>query len=177
MSFSLIIGPMFSGKTTELVRLCKRYDAVGKKVLICNSNKDTRNGLHKVSTHDGQTLEAKSIDMVTVHWFRNCIKDRYDVVAFDEGQFFENLRDVVEYLMNQGKDVIVAGLSGDANIGGWDTILKLLPLASNIIHTKAICVKCHADAPYTKRLKPAEDRVDIGASDKYMAVCYKCYNI
>lgn len=166
---------MFSGKTTELVRRCKRYDAVGKKVLICNSNKDTRNGLHNVTTHDGQTLEAKSIDMVTVHWFRTCIKDRYDVIAFDESQFFENLREVVEYLMKHDKHVIVAGLSGDSNIGGWDTILGLIPLATNIVHTKAICVKCHAEAPYTKRLKAEGGRINIGASEKYMAVCFKCY--
>ena len=82
MSLELIIGPMFSGKTTELIRRCRRLKAVGKKVLIINHKRDNRNGTHSVSTHDGVKLTAKSVDMVTVHWF-DTFKDDYDVIAFD----------------------------------------------------------------------------------------------
>ena len=176
MSFSLVIGPMFSGKTTELIRRCRRLMAVGKKVLIINAKKDNRNGLHSVTTHDGAKLEAKSVDMVTVHWFEQFMKD-YHVIAFDEGQFFDDLDEVISVLLTNNKHVIVSALQGDAEMKQWDTVSKLIPMADEIVQVKALCVKCHAPASFTKKLVPGGNRVDVGGKEKYMACCYMCYNI
>lgn len=175
MSLELIIGPMFSGKTTELIRRCRRLKAVGKKVLIINHKNDNRNGTHSVSTHDGVKLTAKSVDMVTVHWF-DTFKDDYDVIAIDEGQFFTGLRDVVVSLKKLGKAVIISGLQGDAEMNAWKYVGELVPLADDIIQVKALCVKCHAPAAFTRRLQPSSSQIDVGGKDKYMACCFKCYN-
>ena len=56
-------------------------------------------------------------------------------------------------------------------------VSKLIPLADEIVHVKALCVKCHAPASFTKKLVPGGNRVDVGGKDKYMACCYECYNI
>jgi len=176
MSFSLVIGPMFSGKTTELIRRCRRLMAVGNKVLIINAKKDNRNGIHAVTTHDGAKLEAKSVDMVTVHWFEQFMDD-YQVIAFDEGQFFEGLDEVIRVLLSNGKHVIVSALQGDSTMNPWKMVSKLIPLANEIIHVKALCVKCHNEASYTKRLVPVTNQVCVGGKEKYMACCYECYNI
>lgn len=167
---------MFSGKTTELIRRCRRLKAVGKNVLIINHKNDNRNGIHSVSTHDGMELEAKSVDMVTVHWF-DTFKDNYDVIAFDEGQFFDGLRDVVIALKKMDKSVIISGLQGDSEMNSWKSITELIPLADDIIQVKALCVRCHKEAPFTRRLKPGGNQIIVGGKDKYMACCYKCYNI
>ena len=136
--FTLVLGPMFSGKTTELIRRCRRMIAIGKKVLILNHKTDNRNGLHTVSTHDGATLKAMSIDMITTHWLSECVKE-YDVIAFDEGQFFSGLCDAVKFLRKgMNKDVLVAGLSGDANMKPWQVISNLLPMADELIHCRAL---------------------------------------
>jgi thymidine kinase len=171
-----VIGPMFSGKTTELIRRCRRMMAIGKKVLIIHAKKDNRNGAHAVTTHDGAKLDAKSVDMVTVHWFEQFMHE-YQVIAFDEGQFFEGLDEVIKVLMINKKHVIVSALQGDASMHQWDMVSKLIPMADDIIHVKALCVKCHAPASFTKKLVPGGELVDVGGKDKYMACCYKCYNI
>ena len=167
---------MFSGKTTELIRRCKRFISVGMQVLICNAEKDNRNGKHNVSTHDGQFLDAKSIGEASIDWVKKNACN-YNVIAFDEGQFFPNLPKVIFQLKKMGKSVLVSGLSGDSNLEPWDTISKLIPMADEIIHTKALCVKCHSDAPFSKKLVPNKKKIEVGAKDKYIAVCFKCYNI
>jgi len=175
--FTLVLGPMFSGKTTELIRRCRRMMAIGKKVIIFNHKKDNRNGMHTVSTHDGVKLKAMSVDMITTHWLNEFVKE-YDVIAFDEGQFFGGLRDAVNFLRkDMGKVVIVAGLSGDVEMNPWPVISSLIPMAGEIIHCRALCVKCHRPAAFTKKLIPGGDRIDVGGKEKYMACCFDCYNI
>lgn len=173
MSFTLIIGPMFSGKSTELIRRCKRYVSVGLRVLICNSEKDIRTKRNSVSTHDGTVVKAQSVDEMNEKWVASVSND-YDVIAFDEGQFYDNLCDIVKKLKNS-KHVIVSGLSGDYKCEPWETISKLIPLADDIIHTKALCVNCYIDAPFTRKLVLTDKKIEIGNKDKYVAVCNKCY--
>ena len=141
---------MFSGKSTELIRRCKRYVSVGLRVLICNSKKDIRTKKNSVSTHDGTVVQAQSVEDMDDKWLASVSND-YDVIAFDEGQFYNNLCDIVKKLKNS-KHVIVSGLSGDYKCEPWETISKLIPLADDIIHTKALCVNCYIDAPFTLSL-------------------------
>ena len=173
MSFTLIIGPMFSGKSSELIRRCKRYISVGLRVAIFNSKKDIRTKANSVRTHDGNVVEAISIEDFSEEWVTSVSND-YDVIAFDEGQFYDNLSDIVRKLKDS-KHVLVSGLSGDYRCEPWETISKLMPLADDIVHTKALCVNCYIDAPFTKRLSSYCKKIDIGDADKYIAVCNKCY--
>ena len=89
MSLELIIGCMYSGKSTELLRRCHRYKAIGKKILLINHSNDTRTG-ESVMTHRNETNDAiktdKLVPLIHTTDFNKC-----DIIGIDEGQFFEDL--------------------------------------------------------------------------------------
>ena len=170
------MGCMFSGKSTELIRRIRRFQSIGKKVCVINHNSDTRT-TDKVETHYGDTIKA--IKYVHLMNFINvgdaCI---YDVICIDEGQFFGDLCTSVMILVEvYGLHVIVAGLSGDYRREPFGDILKLILKAEDVMFCTAYCGICKDGtvAPFTKRISDGKDQVDVGASDKYIAVCRKCY--
>ena len=98
------------------------------------------------------------------------------VVGIDEGQFFDmELVAVVNELANTGKRVIIAGLDQDYTGKPFEPMPQLLSTAEYITKIHAICVKCGATANYTQRTVESEERVEVGASDKYEARCRKCF--
>lgn len=168
MSLTLIIGCMFSGKSTEILRRVRRYMAIGNTVTIVNSAKDTRCVEEVVCTHDKNTIPCvKTNDISTV------VDVNTDVVAIDEGQFFPDLRVAVEKLLEKGKHVIVGGLDGDFRQMPFGEIPLLVPLADEIVKLHAMCMVCRDGtvAPFTKRTVEDTNQELVGAADKYMAVC------
>ena len=112
MGLTIIMGNMFSGKTSELIRRLKRYKVIGKKIVVINSSKDTRSPDEVLNTHDGVQFPCLKVDHIS-----HCIIDESfcnaDIVAVDEAQFFSNLKEFVEMCLFIGKSVILAGLDGD----------------------------------------------------------------
>lgn len=149
----LILGPMYSGKTTAL--LSRRS---GKTVIV-NHEFDTR--VEGVGTHDG--VEAQAIKCSVLPKLSG-----YDTYLVDEAQFFESL-DGVESL---APNVVVAGLSGDYMRRPFGKLLDLIPKADKVTFLKATC-KCGAPASFTKRTSTSKDLVNINAH--YIPVCGTCY--
>ena len=149
MSVELIIGPMYSGKSTELIRRCKRRMSIGLSVLVINHSLDTRYGnANKISTHDGTKLTAYACNEINDYEMFK----QYDVIAIDEAQFFTDLaRSVNKLAEDMEKQVIIACLSGDSNRKPWPGIDSLIALSDEIQHCKALCVLCHAPAPFSKK--------------------------
>ena len=105
----IILGCMFSGKSTELLRRCNRYSAIGKKVLLINSQNDTRTG-NSIKTHQDVKQEAIKVqnllpDVIDSENFKNS-----EVIGIDEAQFFEDLYEFVLKAEKYGKTIIIAGL-------------------------------------------------------------------
>src|SRR6056300_1346842 len=102
----LIIGCMFSGKSTEMIRRLKRYRAIDKNILVINSCKDVRNPKEVLQTHDNVTFDCVKTDnllkLFCTDKIQNC-----DIIAIDEAQFFAHLRDFVEGLLEMNKHIIV----------------------------------------------------------------------
>jgi len=171
MSIELIIGPMFSGKTTELIRRCRRRMSVGLNVIILNHTMDTRNGKGKVVTHDGINMESAACDSIDPEKYL-----MHDVIAIDEAQFFNGIDDSIMILAEKhGKQVIMSCLSGDANRKPWPGVDSLIAISDQIIHCRALCVVCHKPAAFSKRHQPSDTKIDIGGKDKYSSVCRECY--
>jgi thymidine kinase len=104
------------------------------------------------------------------------IEPETHVVGIDEGQFFDmGLIEAVNHLANSGKRVIVAGLDQDYTGKPFEPMPQLLSVAEFITKTHAICVKCGNTANYSQRTVESEERVEVGASDKYEARCRKCF--
>ncbi|XP_064618002.1 thymidine kinase, cytosolic-like [Liolophura sinensis] len=168
----IIFGPMFSGKTTELVRRMKRYQLANYKCLVVKYSKDDRYDIDGVATHEGQVLPAVSaMSLMDLCCAAGC----HDVIGIDEGQFFPDVVEFCDIMAEMGKTVIVAALDGTFQKKGFGNILNLVPLAESVVKLNAVCMKCFSAASFTKR-KGSEKEVEvIGGADKYLAVCRTCF--
>lgn len=178
MSLTLIIGCMYSGKTTELLRRVNRHRAVGQKVLVINHSIDNRYNATGIVTHDKYTVNStKCSTLKEIDETLNLIDD-YEVIAIDEGQFFKDLEAFVKIFVEvYNKTVLIAGLTGDYKREKFGHILDLIPFATDITHTKALCVCCKdgTEGCFTLRIVDSKKQIDVGATDKYKAVCRKCF--
>jgi thymidine kinase len=168
MSLELIIGGMFSGKTSETIRRLKRYKIIGEKILVINSSFDTRSAKSELLTHDGCTFSCIKTNVLDYE----LVGDN-TVISIDEAQFFTGLVDFVKKCLMNNKKVLVTGLDGDFNQNVFGEILYLIPLCDDVIKMKALCVDCHNGTlgPFSKRITRDTCQRLIGHSDAYKAVC------
>ncbi|KAF6097665.1 thymidine kinase 1 [Phyllostomus discolor] len=167
----VILGPMFSGKSTELMRRVQRFQIAQYKCLVIKYAKDTRYS-NLFSTHDRNTMEA-----LPACQLRDTTQEALgvDVIGIDEGQFFPDIVEFSEAMANSGKTVIVAALDGTFQRKAFGAILNLVPLAESVVKLNAVCMECFREAAYTKRLGLEKEVEVIGGADKYHAVCRLCY--
>ena len=172
----IIIGSMFSGKSTELIRRINRYKVLGKKILVINHKLDQRYSENSISTHSNMMLECLSIHKLNDITSNEEYLKEYnacEVLVIEEAQFFEDLYDVVVKAADiDNKIVIVAGLDGDSNREEFGDILKLIPKCDSVKKLHALCVKCKdgTSASFTKRLVKNNSQIYIGVSE-FIAVC------
>jgi thymidine kinase len=174
----LIIGNMFSGKTSELIRRINREKSINKKILVINYIGDNRYSVDSVVSHDN--LKIASLKLDTLKLTDNMIH-QYDSFFIDEAQFFPDLYDTVLSLVDiHNKHVVVSGLDGDTFRNSFGEIAKLIPICDTIDKLSAYCCKCNNGnlAPFTKKKTPNQTNlIDIGGSDKYIPVCrYHYFN-
>tara|TARA_Y100000592_G_C5340940_1_gene254211 strand:+ start:31 stop:585 length:555 start_codon:yes stop_codon:yes gene_type:complete len=183
MSLEIIIGPMFSGKTTELLRRLTSYNCINKKCIYINSSLDTREETN-FSTHNPlikdiniNSLKVDSID----DSFIEKVKD-YDVIGIDESQLFSGKleRCVITLVDCMNKIVIVSGLNGDFQRNKFGKILDLIPHCDSVIKLYPYCKKCSEEgcvsrALFSKRIGNKNEVIDVGYNN-YIPVCRKCYN-
>ena len=170
----VIVGSMFSGKSEELIRRVRRAQIARQKVQVFKPKIDDRYSKEEIASHSGMTHLSKPVMTAA-----ELLKELYDdtqVVAIDEGQFFDmGLVDVVNDLARDGRRVIIAGLDQDYTGKPFEPMPQLLSVAEFITKTHAICVKCGSTANYSQRTVESEERVEVGADDKYEARCRKCF--
>lgn len=172
---SLIIGPMFSGKTTEIVRLLTRHQIAGEKVLLCRHRTDTRGILtHTPLSHKLEEIFLDSLaELQKINDFES-----YKVIGVDEGQFFPNLARDVSLLANNGYEIIIAGLNATSEQSPFEEIQKVIPIAEKITKLNSVCMKCGNDfASFTYyKGKHKEGDVLVGDEKDYSVLCRKCLN-
>ena len=169
----LLIGPMFSGKSTRLVETVRKYSFKNKKTILINFVGDTRYSAEsKIVTHD-----QIKYDSLTCKLLSEKIEtlEKYDVIGIDEGQFFADLVSICEKLCYLGKIVIVAALSGDFLMKPFPNVAELISKADKIKLMKAYCFYCHKVAGFSLRTVNSNETILIGASEAYRPVCKGCY--
>ena len=171
----LIIGPMFSGKSTTMYNHVDRYNIANKKCIIIGHSIDKRyepkqNG---IVMHDG--LERIQIPklMIGALSLMDELIDQFDVIGIDELQFFEDCS-IVHQWANRGKIVICSALDGNYLSEPFQQICELIPKCEDVIKLKAVCMKCFDDASFTKRILYCDNVIQTGGKDLYMSVCRKC---
>ncbi len=166
----VICGPMFSGKSEELIRRLRRAEIARQRVQIFKHAIDARYDAASIVSHSRQSLP--SIAVSTAGEILAAVDDRTELVAIDECQFFaDDLVDVCDRLANQGKRVIVAGLDLDYRGLPFGPMPALMCRAEYVTKQLAICMVCGDPAGFTQRLTPSRDRIQVGATGMYEARC------
>lgn len=186
-TLDLITGPMFSGKSTELLRRLFTEVTLGVKILYINHCDDTRAGDQSpFSTHNPlyQTtyIPQKGVSYATAKNLEdldNEYIEQFSVIGIDEGQFFDNLyKVVIDWVENKAKHIIVAGLTSDYQRNKFGSILDLEPISDSFTKLKSFCYGCAPNrvlAPFTWRDSECSDVKEIGGKDKYVPLCRACY--
>ncbi|XP_023513380.1 thymidine kinase a [Cucurbita pepo subsp. pepo] len=174
----VIIGPMFAGKTTALLRRIKAESSSGRNVVMIKSSKDTRYAIDSVVTHDGAKFPCWALpDLSSFRQkFGEDAYNKLDVIGVDEAQFFDDLYDFCcDVADKDGKIIIVAGLDGDYLRRRFGSVLDVVPLADTVTKLTARCELCGKRAFFTLR-KTEETRTElIAGADVYMPVCRHHY--
>lgn len=176
----LVIGPMFSQKTLYAIRLVKRYQAIGKKVLVIDHVKDDRYSadLTAIVSHDGDSAPAIFLNNLTEMLQLDSYKAA-DVVIIEEGQFFSDLHEVISKEADTfpQKIFIVCGLSGDYQRKPIGQICDLIPFAENVTKLNGFCSSCKTGqlGSFTHRKTVSKEQVMVGGADMYSCLCRECY--
>jgi len=171
----IVIGCMFSGKSTELIRRISRYEAIGHQTLLVNHLLDTRTG-KSIKTHSNQERIAMKtnnlLGIMTKPSYKNC-----KVIGIDEAQFFPDLYQFIIESEKDSKIIIIAGLDGDSNRKPFGQILQCVPLCDEIIKLTAMDMVSKDGTPaiFTKRIVDNNKQILVGAKDYFMAVCRQNY--
>lgn len=182
-SLQVICGPMFSGKSEELIRRLRRATIAKKQVKVFKHSLDNRVHLEYITSHNGTIINAQPTEISEEILLQGQHTDIH-LIGIDEVQFFSPaIIPVVFTLIDQGKDVIVAGLDLDFRGVPFSVMATLLALADEVMKLKAICTQCGYDAHLSQRLvdnipaKYNDPIIKIGAQEAYQARCRGCYSI
>src|SRR5258706_3863889 len=171
----VICGPMFSGKTEELIRRLKRAVIARRKVQVFKPRVDSRYDPEAVVSHSQQKFHSTVVEKPG-EILDKLVQD-VEVVGIDEVQFLgPEIVPIVKALADRGLRVIVAGLDQDYRGLPFEPMPQLLAEAEYVTKELAICVVCGAPAGRSQRIIPAEDRVVVGAAESYEPRCRKCFS-
>lgn len=188
-SLEIVCGPMFSGKTSELIQKTHQYLDIyevkkdPKRAIIISSKKDNRNiNKYKILTSHG-SVKREIRDCITcksVEKLKEIDISIYDFVAVDESQFFDDLEESVNEWLKLGKNILCVGLISDINKNKFGSLLDLFPKACEIKHLKAYCVLCKdhiQNGVFTKLSKEtgSKEVVFVSGVEHYIPVCNKHY--
>ena len=170
----IILGPMFSGKTTQTIQIYNKYKYIGKKVLVINYIDDKRYDDTMLSSHD--QIKIPCIFLKTLNEALLQMKEA-DVIIINEGQFFVDIFEVVlEMVEKWNKIVFICGLDGDYKRNKFGNLLDLIPFSDKITKLNSLCSKCRngTNAIFTHRVSCESDQIVIGV-DNYIPLCRSCY--
>ena len=180
MYLKLIIGCMFSGKSSSLLSEIYRYKF--KSILVINHildkerHSDMSDGF--IKTHNNKSHPAIMLNTLSELKTNSKYIELYNnsqIVLIDEGQFYSDIYDFINYeLQHSNKKFIIAGLNADAYMQPFGDIIKLIPLADDIEKLSAFCNYCESKASFTKKINNNNtSQILIGNEDTYQPVCRK----
>ena len=170
----VICGPMFSGKSEELIRRLRRARIARKRVQVFKPAIDDRYSDDEIVSHGDQRMDSEVVTnakeiLAKLDW-------RTQVIGVDESNFFgPELVDIATQLADSGKQVIIAGLDTDYLGRPFPPMPDLLCMAESITKTLAICMRCGNPAKHTQRLVESGDLIVVGAAGMYEARCRRCF--
>jgi thymidine kinase len=170
----VVVGPMFSGKSEELIRRLRRAEIARQRVQIFKPNIDQRYSANEIVSHSGLGMGSDLVNSAEEVLAK--VEPRTEVVGIDEAQFLgERLVETCTKMADMGKRVIVAGLDTDFLGRPFEPMPRLLAIAEEITKLLAICMRCGNPAVHTQRLVASGDLIVVGATGMYEARCRRCF--
>lgn len=171
----IILGSMFSGKTSRLVEIYKQCKFCNIPVEVINHSIDDRYDDELMSTHD--KIKIPCIKMSKIEDILKKIEN-VEVILINEGQFFDDLYENVKKMLEKGKKVYICGLDGDFERKKFGQILDLIPLCDKVTKLTSLCSICKNGTPgiFSKRISSEKEQTVVG-SDNYIPVCRNCYDM
>ncbi len=171
----VVCGPMFSGKTEELIRRLRRAELARLKVQSFKPSRDNRYDAQQIVSHSQQRRDGRAVSNSAE--LAAAVLPETQVVGIDEAQFFDQgIVEVVDALATAGKRVLIAGLDQDYMGRPFEPMPQLLAIAEYITKTLSICMQCGNPAGRSQRLLHSGERVLVGSNDSYEARCRKCFD-
>ncbi|MGL6125324.1 MAG: thymidine kinase [Metamycoplasmataceae bacterium] len=171
----VITGPMFSGKTEELIKRIRILEYAGMKSLVIKPKKDKRFADDKIKSRSGTekpTAIARNGKDILSIW-----DESYDAIIIDEVQFFdEDIIPIIEDLASSGKLVIVSGIDTDYKMKPFGIMPYLLAIADEVVKLVAVCLMCKSSASKSYRKSEDTELTKIGDKDEYEARCRSCHD-
>lgn len=187
-SIELLIGPMFSGKTTAMISKIRQASFAQKKCYLIKYARDTRyTDENVIITHDGMQITstaedatAAEIKVVTTGKLLDLPLSEivtFDYVGLDEGQMYPDLIDFCEVLATEGLHIIISALDGDYKRRPFAQVCSLIPLCEKVHKHHGVCMSCRArDSSFTERITGGTATIQIGGRESYRSVCRDCYH-
>src|SRR5882757_5225857 len=170
----VVCGPMFSGKSEELIRRLRRAEIARQRVQIFKPGIDQRFSEDHIVSHSDLKIRSEAVKNASEVMSR--VDLRTEVIGIDEAQFLGmEMVEVAIRLGDMGKRVIIAGLDTDYLGRPFHPMPELLAIADEITKALAICVQCGNPAKHTQRLVASEDLIVVGAAGMYEARCRRCF--
>ena len=181
-SLELILGPMFSGKTKLLIS--RYYEISNNKnnfIITINYYKDTRYSVDSIVSHDGESIPAINISLLSIinslfEIFNSSEINNFNYIFINEGQFFPDLKEsVITLIERYNKNVVICGLDCDYKQEKFGQIWDLIPHADRVIKLQGKCNNCSNKSLFTHRLSNEVMQEVIGTHN-YIPLCRACYN-
>ena len=179
----IILGPMFSGKTTELFKIYEQLQFLDMNCIVINHSSDTRYSTTKdeLVSHDNIRIPCYHTNMlydIQPEIVTQIEKSQY--ILINEGQFFTDLYDwVIDKLNNHNKHIYISGLDGDFKKIKFGQILDLIPHCDEVVKLHAFCTQCKngTKAIFSHRTIANNTQVLIGENETYISLCRNCYKL
>jgi thymidine kinase len=176
----IILGPMFSGKTSRLIEIYKQCTFCKLPVVVINYSLDTRYDPLLLCSHDQikiPCIQTKNLmDLLVNNVLDNDKVEKTRVILINEGQFFDDLIPFVTLMLEKQKQIFICGLDGDFERKKFGFILDLIPLCDKVTKLSSLCSLCKngTSGIFSLRLTSEKEQTLIG-SDNYLPVCRACY--
>ena len=174
----LIIGPMFSGKTSRLIQLYNEAILKHDDVLGINYDKDIRYSKTHIVSHDQHSMPSVNVNQlieINIDYNTAQLFEKANIIFINEAQFFKQLKPwVLQYLENTDKTFILCGLDSDFKRERFGDLLDLVPHADKVTKLYGTCSVCSEKSLYTHRVSHEQHQEVIG-NINYIPVCRACY--
>lgn len=171
----IIIGPMYAGKSTELIRRIRQLKTLNKKYIVIKPSIDTRYSNNFIVSHNQDKENCINVENLNDFIVSEHLKN-INTIFIDEAQFFKDLKkNVLQLVEHYNINVVVVGLDGDFNRNKFGEILDLIPYSDSCQKITALCKECNDGTPacFTYRINDSDNQVQVG--NDYISLCRHHY--